>query len=83
MEAFFALNRDRKQRHDLIQAQLKDRQALQAKIMDVRTKQTKMILNLYRHSAHYRHLEKGGHAGRDNLRTPETPRRRDKGLELG
>jgi hypothetical protein len=83
MEAFFALNRDRKQRHDLIQAQLKDRQALQAKIMDVRTKQTKMILNLFQHAAHYRHLENGGQAGRDNPRTPETPRKRDKGLELG
>jgi hypothetical protein len=83
MEAFFALNRDRKQRHDLVAAQLKDRQALQSKIMDVRTKQTKMILNLYQHAAHFRHLEKDKQAGRDNPRTPNTPRRRDKGLELG
>ncbi|MFN7609572.1 MAG: relaxase, partial [bacterium] len=83
MEAFFALNRDRKQRHDLVAAHLKDRQALQVKIMEVRNKQTKMILNLYQHSAHYRHLEKGGQAGRDNSRTQSAPRKRDKGLELG
>lgn len=76
-------NRDRKQRHDLIQAQLKDRQALQAKIIEVRTKQTKMILNLYQHAAHYRHIEKDKRAGRDNPRTPDMPRNRGKGLELG
>jgi hypothetical protein len=83
MEAFFALNRDRKQRHDLIQAHLKDRQALQAKIIEVRTKQTKMILNLYQHAAHYRHLKKVKQAGRDNSRPSNMPRERDTGLELG
>jgi hypothetical protein len=83
IEAFFALNRDRKQRQDLVAAQLKDRQALQAKIMEVRAKQTKMILNLYQHSAHYRHLEKGGQAGRDNTRTQSTPRKRGQDLSLG
>ncbi|MEY3235364.1 hypothetical protein [Aquidulcibacter sp.] len=76
-------NRDRKQRHDLIQAQLKDRQALQAKIIEVRTKQTKMILNLYQHAVHYRHLEKDKQAGRDNSSPSNMPRARDTGLELG
>lgn len=83
MEAFFALNRDRKQRHDLVAAQLKDRQSLQTKIIEVRTKQTKMILNLYQHAAHYRHLDKDKQAGRDITRSLNTSRKRDKGLELG
>lgn len=51
--------------------------------MDVRAKQTKMILNLYQHAAHYRHLEKDKRAGRDNPRTPDMPRNRGKGLKLG
>ncbi len=51
--------------------------------MEVRAKQTKMILNLYQHAAHDRHLEKDKQAGRDNPRTPDMPRNRDKGLELG
>ena len=83
MEAFFALNRDRKQRHDLIQAQLKDRQALQGRIVEVRTKQTKIVLNLYQHAAHYRHLEKDKQAGRESPQSHDARRKRDKGLELG
>jgi ribosomal protein S1 len=69
--------------HDQGTAHLKDRQALQAKIIEVRTKQTKMILSLYQHAAHYRHLEKAKQAGRDNPRTPDTVRKRDNGIELG
>ena len=77
MEAFFSLNRDRKQRHDLVNAQLKERQTLQSKIMEVRTRHTKMLLDLYRHAAHYRHLEKDKQAQRQNTN------KRDNGLELG
>ncbi len=82
MEAFFSLNRDRKQRHDLIQAQLKERQTLQAKIIEVRTRHTKMLLDLYRHAAHYRHLEKDKQAQRQNPNNRDVQRKRDNGLEL-
>ena len=83
MEAFFALNRDRKQRHDLIQAQLKERQTLQAKIMEVRARNGKMLLDLYRHAAHYRHLEKDKQAQRENPNNRDNQCKRDNGLELG
>jgi len=83
MEAFFSLNRDRKQRHDLVDAQLKERQTLQAKIMEVRMRNTKMILDLYRHSAHYRHLEKDKQTQRQNPNSRDIQRKRDNGLELG
>ena len=83
MEAFFSLNRDRKQRHDLIQAQLKERQTLQAKIMEVRNRHTKMLLDLYRHAAHYRHLEKGKQTQRQIPNNRDIQRKRDNGLELG
>lgn len=83
MEVFFALNRDRKQRHDLIQAQLKERQTLQAKIMEVRTRNTKMLLHLYQSAAHYRHLAKEKQANRQNPNIRDNQRKQDKGLELG
>lgn len=83
MEAFFALNRDRKQRHDLIQAQLKERQTLQAKIMEVRNRHTKMLLDLYRHAAHYRHLEKDKQVQTQNPNNRDIQRKRNNGLELG
>ena len=83
MEAFFALNRDRKQRHDLVNAQLKERQMLQSKIMEVRTRHTKMILDLYRHAAHYRHLEKDKQTKREKTNNRDVQRKRDNGLELG
>ena len=83
IEAFFSLNRDRKQRHDLIQAQLKERQTLQAKIIEVRTRHTKMLLDLYRHAAHYRHLEKDKQTKRENPNNNEINRKWDSGLELG
>ena len=83
MEAFFALNRDRKQRHDLVNAQLKERQTLQAKIMEVRTRHTKMLLDLYRHAAHYRHLEKDKQVQRQSPSNLDIQRKRNNGLELG
>ncbi len=83
IEAFFALNRDRKQRHDLIQAQLKERQTLQAKIMEVRTRNTKMLLHLYQSAAYYRHLTKEKEAKRQNTNNRDNQRKRDNGLELG
>lgn len=83
MEAFFSLNRDRKQRHDLVNTQLKERQTLQAKIMEVRTRHTKMLLDLYRHAAHYRHLDKDKQAQRQNHNNQDIQRKGDNGLELG
>ena len=83
MEAFFSLNRDRNQRHDLVNAQLKERQILQSKIMEVRTRHTKMILDLYRHAAHYRHIEKDKQTKRENSNNRDIQRKRDNGLELG
>lgn len=83
MEAFFALNRDRKQRHDLIHAQLKERQTLQAKIMEARTRNTKMLLHLYQSAAHYRHLTLEKEEKRQNPNNRDNQRKRDNGLELG
>jgi hypothetical protein len=44
MEVFFAPNHDHKQRHDLVAAQLKDRQALQVKIIEVRDQEPRRFL---------------------------------------
>ena len=81
-EAFFYLNRDRNQCHNLIQAQLKERQSLQAKIMEVRNHHTKMLLGLYRHASHYRRLEKDKQVKPDNPNNRDIQRKRDNSLDL-
>ena len=65
MEAFFGLQRDRAQRHDLIRAQLKDRQALQSQIVQQRERHVRQLLGLYRDSANYRRMMRGEQYDRD------------------
>jgi len=56
MEAFFGLQRDRAQRHDLVSAQLKERQALQQEIVRLRERNARQVLGLYRDAAQYRRM---------------------------
>lgn len=88
MEAFFGLQRDRAQRHDLIRAQLKDRQALQSQIVQQRERHARQLLGLYRDAANYRRMMRGEQYDRDggdrarlqdHLQNPAKPR----GPELG
>ena len=62
MEAFFALQRDRAQRHDLIQVQLGERRQLQAEIALSRERSAKQVLALYQASAKYRRMNETGRA---------------------
>ncbi|BBD98868.1 relaxase [Sphingobium amiense] len=59
MEAFFGVQRDRAQRHDLVTAQMKDRQNLQQQISQVRGLHAAQILDLYRDAAQYRGMVRG------------------------
>lgn len=89
-EAFFGLQRDRAQRHELIAAQLIERRALQEQIRQTRTRHAEQVLALHKQAANYRLM-------RDN-RTPEasrdfnrssganasrSPKGPERGLELG
>lgn len=60
MEAFFGMQRDRAQRHDLVSAQLKDRQALQRQIVRVRSGHAEQLLGLYRDAARYSRMMRDG-----------------------
>lgn len=87
MEAKFARERDSHERHALIHAQHKDRQALQELIKENRRKEAERILGLYRDAAKFRQMREG-EAGRDrNGRTRDarslSPKPRDRGLDLG
>ena len=85
MEAKFARERDSHERHALIRAQHKDRQALQELIKDNRRKEAERILGLYRDAAKFRRVREG-EAERDKDRgrnaTAMRPKR-DRGLDLG
>lgn len=70
MEAYFGVQRDRAQRHNLIAAQMKDRQSLQQDIVQMRERSARQMLGLYQSAAHYRA------AARDN-------RGQSRGPELG
>ncbi|MBB5985646.1 relaxase/mobilization nuclease domain-containing protein [Sphingobium lignivorans] len=65
MEAFFGLQRDRAQRHDLVQSQLKERQGLQSQIAQERERQARQLLGLYRDAAHYRRMTRDEQFDRD------------------
>ncbi len=87
MEAKFARERDSHERHALIRAQHKDRQALQELIKENRRKEAERILGLYRDAAKFRRMREG-EAERDrNGRTRDgrspAPKPRDRGLDLG
>lgn len=51
--------------------------------MEVRNRHTKMLLDLYRHAAHYRRLEKVKQVKQENPKNRDYQRKRDNGLELG
>lgn len=79
MEAFFGLQRDRAQRHGLVSAQLKERQALQRQIVQVRSGHAEQLLGLYRDAARYRHMARDGQQpeGRPAGPVPERSGRHD------
>lgn len=51
VEAFFSLQRDRKQRDDLVSAQVTERQRLQKQIQETRLRHAERLLALYKDSA--------------------------------
>jgi hypothetical protein len=59
MEAFMALQRDREQRHAMIQAQLNERQQLQVQIRKVRTRHAEKLHDLHKDAANYRLMQRG------------------------
>jgi len=59
LEAFWALQRDREQRHTLLQAQHLERQALQAQIQEARNRHAERLRELHRDAANYREMSKG------------------------
>lgn len=81
MEAFFGVQRDREQRHDLVSAQLKDRQGLQSQIVALRERNARQVLGLYRDAAAYRRMMRDGQFEQDGSERsrPVAPR----GPELG
>lgn len=81
MEAFFSLQRDRAQRHDLVSAQLKERQGLQREILSLRERSARQVLGLYRDAAQYRHMMRDGQFEREGSERSRLPAPR--GPELG
>lgn len=80
VEAFFGLQRDRTQRHDLVSAQLKERADLQSQIGVARDRHARQLLGLYRDAAQYRRMSRDGQSDREGAeRARPTPR----GPELG
>jgi hypothetical protein len=81
VEAFFGMQRDRAQMHDLVSAQLKERQGLQREIGVMRERSARQILGLYRDAAQYRRMAREGQFEQEgSQRTrPVAPR----GPELG
>ena len=75
MEAHFSVHRDRNQRHDLVQAQLKERQGLQTRIVAERERHARQMLGLYRDAARYRQMARDGSPARDSAdRARSAPR---------
>lgn len=81
IEAHFGIQRDRAQRHDLVSAQLKDRQGLQSQIEQGRERHARQVLGLYRDAAQYRRVMRDGQfeRGGSEQARPAAPR----GPELG
>ncbi len=78
LEAIWALQRDRKQRDDLVRAQLAERRELQKQIMETRTRNAQRVLNLYRDAAVQQRQRSARmvEARRDFTRSAEPPRPR-------
>lgn len=83
MEAFFGMQRDRTQRHDLITTQMKDRQQLQQQIQQQRERHATQILGLYRDAAQYRAMTRGGQYERDGADRRQERSQQPRGPELG
>lgn len=79
MEAFFSLQRDRAQRHDLVTAQMKERQGLQQEISQIRERHASQMLGLYRDAARYRSMgrdgryDRGADQSRESRQQPRSP----------
>ena len=81
LEAFFGVQRDRAQRHELVSAHLKERQSLQSQIVAQRERGALQVLSLYRDAAHYRRVS---HEGRfDTDRAERSNSAPPRGPELG
>ena len=59
LEALWALQRDREQRHALLQAQNAERQSLQQQIQQARNRHAERLRELHRDAANYRLMQKG------------------------
>lgn len=59
MKAIWSLQRDREQRHLLVEAQLKDRQSLQIEIRAVRNRHAGVLRRLHRDRTNYRLMMRG------------------------
>ena len=59
MEAFFALQRDREERHALVQSQLRERTALQRHIREARARHAEQLHALHKDAANYRLMQRG------------------------
>lgn len=79
MEAHFGLQRDRHQRHDLVQAQMKERQGLQTQIVAARERHAQQLLGLYRDASRYRQMARDGSPAKDGA---ERARPASRGPEL-
>ena len=85
MESKFARERDSHERHALIHAQHKDRQALQELIKENRRNDAERILGLYRDAAKFRQMRTSEtERDKDRGRSSTSMRpKRDRGLDLG
>lgn len=70
-EAYAALQRDRAQRHNLVSAQLGERQALQVEIREVRHRLTRQLLELHKDASRYRDMAPETPQGESSVSTSE------------
>ncbi len=59
MEALWSLQRDREQRHALLQAQLRERQTLQVQIREARNNHAQRLRELHRDAENFRGVSRG------------------------
>ncbi|HEX7822843.1 MAG TPA: relaxase [Sphingobium sp.] len=80
MEAWFGVQRDRAQRHELVSGQLKERQTLQRQIHQIRERHARQMVGLYRDASRYRQMARGNQQaepsrGRERVPAPRGPER--------
>ncbi|HEX7858476.1 MAG TPA: relaxase/mobilization nuclease domain-containing protein [Sphingobium sp.] len=83
MEAWFGVQRDRTQRHELVAVQLKERQTLQRDIGQARERHARQVLGLYRDAARYREMARGVQPDRAGANRGRNDRPQSRGPELG